>query len=151
MILYNATRQPQSSLDGKFIKLGTYELDFDVALLPVDLLPIPQNVQGKEIKIDGKRVLIESLRYTSGDKTLFGVKYGVGLTTATLRVKVLENPIPFLGFILAVGALLGAAALLCREVRMLVVENPVVGAGLGIGFIVLAGLGIKRLTTGRLL
>lgn len=151
MKIYDSKTQPQSTLGGKTLKLGTYELDFDVALLPMELLPIPEAVRGKEIRVNGKLIRIESLRYTVADKTLFGVKYGVGFTTATLRVKVLENPIPLLGFILAVGALLGAAALLCREVRLLVVENPVVGAGLGIGIIVLIGIGAKKLITGRLL
>lgn len=142
IVVFDRKQDPQSKLDNYEFRLGVYDIDFDCTLIPTTILPIPEKVKGKEFKVDGKLVRIESITYHYEEKKILGFTYAVGLNRCTLRLRILQNPLPALAVILAAGAFLAfAAGYMVLQVRMLAEENPAIAAGVsGLSIFVFGGL-----------
>jgi len=138
--VFDRQKDPQTKLDNYEFRLGVYDIDFDCTLIPTAVLPIPEKVQGKEFKVDGKLVRIESITYHYEEKKILGVTYAVGLNRCTLRLRILQNPLPALAVIMAAGAFLAfAAGYMVLQVRLLAEENPAIAAGLSLTSVVIGG------------
>lgn len=148
--VFDRQADPQSKLDNYEFRLGVYDIDFDCTLVPTAVLPIPANVKGKEFKVDGKLVRIEEITYHYEDKKILGIPYASGLNRCTVRIKVLQNPLPAIAVILGAAALLAfAAGYMVLQIRLIAEENPAIAAGVsGLSIFVFGGIiygGLKLL------